>query len=372
MGANWSGRTGNPYSALYQRVPITEDSHYGILTAGTDNLYYQAMEQVRLDSSLVKSSTEVLTDFIDGSGWELNADKVVNRYGETMQDILNSVAKDAAKYSGAFALHINYNGFGEGVELQFLPFMYVRQAIPSKTGAGRVTHCLVSDNWEQSTVKKELKPVRYPLLNPLTAQDETLRGGRGQILYFTGLENGLYPLVTFDSIIPTAVADASIAEWECGSITQGFHGAALVKYPAPINSEEEAAEIKSKVMEMLGSQSSGALVMSVDEAFTGDIIETVAGLDTDELFTSTLGSIRDRVTMVYQQPQALLGMSPENSVFTQLAFYEAYTIYNVITRNKRKAISRAVNKVTDLMGFKVGQIIENDLGVIPNFGQNGG
>ena len=288
-----------------------------------------------------------------------------------MQDILNAIAKDAAKFSGAFSLHINFNGFGEGVELQYLPFEYVRMSIPSKTGNGRVTHVMVSDNWERSIVKKELKPTRYPLLNPLTAQEETLKGGRGQILYYTGLQNGLYPLLTFDSILPTAIADAAIAEWECNSITRGFHGATIVKYPAPINSEEEADEVKAKVDQMLGQESSGALVISVDEEFTGDIIETVEGLNT-ELFTETLGSLRDRVTMVYQQPQALLGMSPEGSVFTQLAFFESYTVYNVITRNKRKAMSRAVNKVTDLMGFTVGAIIENDLGQLPNFGTNGG
>ena len=70
MGFNPTGLTGWQYNAVFQRVPSLVDMQYKILTYGVNNLYPQEVEQVRLASPLVKSSTEVLEDFLNGTGWE--------------------------------------------------------------------------------------------------------------------------------------------------------------------------------------------------------------------------------------------------------------------------------------------------------------
>lgn len=368
MGYNPTGLTGVAYSGLFERVPVTKDTEHSILTAGLDNLYYQRGDQLRLASPLVKSSTELLEDFLNGIGWSTNGDKVVNRFGETITDILNMVAKDASKYSGAFSLHMNFNGSGTVIEIQWVPFEYVRMHIPKRRD-GRITHVAVSNNWERSDNKPKLKPISYPILNPLTAAEETIRGGKGQILYFTGQINGLYPLLSFDSILNTAITDNAIQKYEKNNVTNGFHGASVIHYPGAINTKIEKEKVKKQFKDLLGVEGPGALVVTVDAETDKPIVETVDGLDTDEIFSATLLSVRDRVLQVYKQPPALMGISPQGGVFTQLAYFESYTVYNVVTRNKRNAISRAVGKLTDLMGFKVGDIVENEIGVVPNFGE---
>ena len=98
--------------------------------------------------------------------------------------------------------------------------------------------------------------------------------------------------------------------------------------------------------------------MVKDSEDTAPTLETIAGNDTSDLFTVTLGAVQDRVLQVFKQPPLLMGISSEG-LFTQSAFQEAYMIYNVITRNGRNAISRSLNKVSDLMGEKLGKVIEN-------------
>lgn len=358
MGVNWTGLTGPLYSNVFERVPVIEDSHYNILGWGLDNLYPQWTEQVRLGSSITKSSSEVLADFLNGVGFESNGDKVINRFGETVDDILNLCALDASQFSGAFALHVNYNGLGDGVEVQRVPVPYVRFKISNRAD-GRVTNVAISNNWENSNTKPELKPKSYPLLNPLTAAEETIKGGRGQILFYTGQENGRYPLATFDSVLDSAITDANLQLFSKNAVARGFHGAVFFKYPAPINSEAEEEKIKTKVNQALGPDGVGAQVVSVDEDFTGDLIETVDGLNVDDIFATTLQSVEDRITNVFKQPPALMGSEPQGGVFTQISYIEAHNTYNSITKNGRIAMARAFNKVTNLMGFEVGQILPN-------------
>jgi len=53
-----------------------------------------------------------------------------------------------------------------------------------------------------------------------------------------------------------------------------------------------------------------------------------------------------------------MGISSDG-LFTQSAFQEGYTVYNVITRNGRKSIAKGMNRISALMGENLGKIIEN-------------
>ena len=365
MGVNFTGLTGVAHTNFFERLPGTIDNQWDILTAGINNLYYQEVEQLRLASPLIKSSVEVLTDFLNGQGWETEGDRVVNDKGQTTKDILNLIAIDAARWSGAFAIHVNFGLDSQGakaLELQRVPVEYIRLRV-SKRADGLITEVAVSNNWENSSNKGELKPENFKLLNPLTAAEETIKGGKGQVLFHTNTQNGQYPLATYDSILDTAITDATVQRYEQNNSAKGFHQAVFLKWPAPINSQKEEEELKAKVELMLGAQGSGIQVVTVGDEFTADLVEVIEGVNQDDLFTSTLASIKDRVLSVFQQPPALLGQAPEN-VFSSVAFFESYQVYNVITRNKRDAISRAFNKVTALMGFSVGRLLENDIGEI--------
>ncbi len=358
MGYNPSGLTGFDYNAQFDRVQISIDDQYKILRFGVDNLYPQRMEQIRLNSALVKSSTEVLEDFLNGSGFEENGEVVVNRFGNTYNDILNKVARDASRWSGAFALLLNFDGTGQALEIQYIPFEYVRLSRPDLT-TGRVDFVSISDNWEQSSNKRPLKPVRYRMLNAPLAQADVIKKRRGQVFYYTGLDNGMYPLASYDSIINTAVTDASIQLYEKNNVTRGFHGATVLNYRGALESEEEKREVKKKAEELIGTNGPGILVMVKDNEDTAETLETIEGNNTSDLFTVTLKAVQDRVLKVFKQPPPLIGVSPEGGVFTQLAYQESYIVYNVITRNGRRAISTAINKVAALMGESVGKVEEN-------------
>ena len=352
----------NPVNS--KRLDTRLDSQHDILFYGIDNVYPQEQEQLRLRSPLIKSATELLEDFINGSGWELNESMLVNDQADTVTDVLNKIAQDYSRYDG-FAIHVNYNGLGQVSSFEHIPFEYCRLGIPDE--AGKVSTIVVSNNWECDSDKFVsrgiINTITYPVFDPQKAIAQLIAGeGRGQILYFTGIERNKYPLSTFDAIVANGESDEAMQIYERNNIKRGFHGAALFKYPGRIETDEEKNDVRKMVESWNGEDSPGVTVVVVAEDFTGEILETIPANSDDTLFSATLISVLERVLQNYRIPPALMGVTPSGGVFTQLAYLESFTVFNVVTRNRRKMVARVVNTLTDLWAdgsFLVGRILEN-------------
>lgn len=356
-----------PSEPLDKKLKVSLDYNHRIQFFDVDNLYPQRMEQLRLRSPLIKSACATLEDFINGSGWELNNDIVLNHRGETGRDILNLAAMDFSRSNG-FALHVNFDGLGRITELQHIPFEYCRLGLPDAFGF--VSTIVVSNNWEEDSEKlppskKQAIPTEwYPIFNPLTAKQETmLPQPKGQILYYCGLEKNKYPLASFDAIRDTGRTDAAIQRYEESNTNMGFHGATIFRYPGEFESETQKAQMMAQVAKMMGPDSPGVTIAQIDEDFTGSLMEQIPAGSDDALFALTLTSITDRTLYHYSIPPALFGISPAGGVFTQLAYQESFIVYNVITRNKRDEMQRVFNKLAAIwhqQEFSFGRILENE------------
>ena len=357
-----------PPPANNKKLITRLDNTERIIYYGYDNYYPQQMTEVRLRSPLIKTAASILEDFINGSGWTENNELVLNDDGETSRDLLNLVAMDYSQFNG-FALHLNFNALGAVTSVEHIPFEYCRLGLPDELG--KVRTVVVSNNWERDPNKlpqgSTLLTKRYPIFNPLRAGSDILFGdGRGQVLYFTGLEKNKYPLCTFDPIIQTGESDEAVQLYERNSIKRGFHGATLLRYPGKFESKEEKDEVRQLVEMWNGENSPGVTAMQVDEDFTGELLETIDSNSNSDLFELTNLTITNRVTQFFTIPQALMGISPEGSVFSQNAYGESYVVYNSITRNRRNSVARVFKKVMDLWAdgpVNLGTIQENQFGV---------
>ena len=356
-----------PSEPLDKRLKVSLDYNHKILFYGQDNLYPQRMEQLRLRSPLLVSSTHVLEDFINGSGWELNNNIVLNHNGETGRDVLNLSAKDFSRYGG-FAFHLNFDGRGRITEIQHIPFEYCRLGLPDEFG--NISTVVVSNNWEED--KDKLPPSKnrsiytewFPIFNPLTAGEETVSipQPKGQVLYYAGVEKNKYPLTTYDAIKDTGSTDAAIQRYEESNTNKGFHGATIFRYPGTFESETQKAQMVEMVAKMMGPDSPGVTIAQIDEDFTGSLMEQIPAGSDDALFSLTLESTLNRTLYHYNIPPALFGISPAGGVFTQLAYQESFIVYNVLTRNQRDEVARVFNKMAALwhqQEFTFGRILEN-------------
>jgi hypothetical protein len=357
-----------PNPANNKRLPVRLDYTYDIIYYGRNNVYPQEQEELRLVSPLIKSSTEILEDFINGSGWEFNNEFVINDQGHTTRDMLNLVAMDYSRYNG-FAIWVGGNPLGGVTELRHIPFEYCRLGLPNQFGD--VDSIAVSNNWERDSAKLpqggRLTPVYYPMFNHTTLSEGVLDGtSEGQIFYFSGLEVGKYPLSTFDVINQTGESDEATQRYERNSIKRGFNGASVFRYPGKFDTIEEKNEIIRMVERWNGEDAPGVTVVQTDEDFSGELIETIDSNNDSNLFGTTLTSLTNRTLSTFRIPPPIFGQSPENSVFTQLAYQESYVVYNAFTRNKRNAVARVFEKVLLHWAggeLQLGRIIENEFAI---------
>jgi hypothetical protein len=326
---------------IQKRIDTSIDYQYPIVNYGVSNLYPQLMEELYKRSPLTKAAIEVLAEFYTGQGWSNNGDEMINRYGQTFNEILRLCAEDIAKFYG-FAVHINYNGLGQGVELQHIPFEYVRLGHPNEKQV--INSVYVSSNWEEDSYKEKnyrgLKPVKYSLFNPRTAQAEVLTGRRsGQVLYFTP-KMWSYPLATFDSIRDAVQTDAEIQTFMLANIQNGFHGSTIIK-------------------DLVGAKNANStLVATTPEDFTGNLVEGIPAPNNDKLFEQTGKKVRDIILQNYAIPGPLMGVNPEGGIFTQQAIRDSYIYMNARTSNKRRLIARMFKPIGELFGYNLGEIQE--------------
>lgn len=116
-----------------KRVDVRYLQTLGIQTYGEDNLYPQTFRNILAASSTGAECLDRFADFIEGNGFRdvPFSESVVNRKGDTADDIHALVCRDVAYYNG-LALHVNYNIYGDIVELHHVPFEF--QSTPSRGG----------------------------------------------------------------------------------------------------------------------------------------------------------------------------------------------------------------------------------------------
>lgn len=349
-------------SPVYKRRIYGEyEGTHQIRPYDLDNLYPQRMKEVRNGSPYAKSCTNVLKDFLNGEGFISNGDQVVNEYGQTWDDILDSVCGDYSIFNG-FALHFNFNGLGVIEEVQHIPFEYVRFAYAP--GGGISTEVKVSADWDRylrlmDKPEAEQEAVTYPLFNPLTAGAQTIRGGRGQVLYYTPLINS-YPLATFDAVRDACQADADIQTFMKANIQNGFLSTTLFKYPGTFESEEERKNVEDKIKNIKGPQNANSITLiECPEDYNQNLIEQVPANNNDRLFEQTGSKVMNMIIHNFAIPPALIGVMPDTGVFTQQAIRDSYIYMNTRTKTARRTLERVFEKVAPLFGTDLGGIKPN-------------
>jgi hypothetical protein len=344
---------------IVRRVNTKANHNYNITDYGYDNLYPQRMEELYLKSPLTKQAIQVMSEFCMGLGWLGNGDKEVNRFGETFNDMLRLVSMDLNLYSG-FSLYLDFNATGKIVEIQHVPFSYVR--LGSKDEKGLTSFCMISNNWEEQSNKFKtysgLNPERYELFNPNKAKEEALKGGKGQVFYWTP-KRLHYPLSSFDAARDAVQTDAEIQAFGLANIQNGFLGATLFKYPGNFDSEKDRNEAKKKIEQFKGAYGANSImIVETAEDFTGSVIEQIPANNNDKLFESTGEKTVNTILQTFGVPGPLLAVNPQGSVFTQEQIRDSYIFMNLRTENKRLMLERAFKPVADLFGVRLGKIEE--------------
>lgn len=332
---------------------------FNIQAYGNDNLYPQTLRDIISASPTGSECSDRYASFIEGDGFNnlSFSEAVVNRRGDTADDIHTLVCKDIALYNG-FALHVNYNVMGQIVELQHIPFENCRLLEPDSTGyvakiaihpdwTGRKTRAGRSIRVEKSNV--DYIDIFNPLKEVVQAQIEASGGiesYKGQVLWVSMAGKGTYPAGKADSVATDMSTDEGLSNIKYRNARHNFMPAGLFITKEGQQAQNDDDEGFSDTLYKLQGDINVGKIMEVSVGSDEEKPEFVS-LETknyDKDFTVTEASTTERIYSAYgQEPWYCIRVGKIG--FSGDILSDAFEYYNSIVSKQQRTIERTFKRV---------------------------
>lgn len=341
----------------------------GIQTYGEDNLYPQTFRNILAASSTGAECLDRFADFIEGNGFRdvPFSESVVNRKGDTADDIHALVCRDVAYYNG-LALHVNYNIYGDIVELHHVPFENCRLAESDDNGyVGKIA---IHPDWSgQKTrggkvIKVAKENIDYiDVFNPdkrvVAAQIEAAGGieyYKGQVLWVSLSGKDIYPTGKGDRVVTEMSTDEGLANVKYRNVRNNFLPAAMIftKKGTNITFDQDGNEIDSRddddsfsdsLLQLQGDTNCGKLMeVTLETDEDKPEVVTLNSQNYDKEFTVTDISVTERIYSAFgQEPWYCIRIGKVG--FSGDILEDAFEYYNSIVSKQQRLIERTFTRV---------------------------
>lgn len=351
------------------RVDTNYQQQLGIQSYGDDNLYPQTVRNIIAASSTGSECADRLTDFIEGNGFREVAfsEYVVNRKGDTADDIHALVCRDVADFNG-LALHVNYNVYGQIVELQHIPFDNCR--LVEEDDNGYVAKIAVHPDWtgkktrngKAIQVKKEnvdYIDVFNPRKEVVLAQIEASGGieyYKGQVLWVSMAGKQAYPIGKADRVITEMSTDEGLSNVKYRNVRNNFFPGSIVftKKGSNITFDDKGNEVKGvdddegftdALIQLQGDTNCGKIMeVTLENDEEKPEVVPLHSANYDKEFTVTDASVVERIYSAYgQEPWYCIRIGKVG--FSGDILEDAFEYYNSIVSKQQRLIERAFDRI---------------------------
>lgn len=244
-----------------------------IVGYGDGNLYPQIISELIYASKTASLSVERLSEAIECEGFKDRAfGEIKNAHGDNMDDILNMLAYDVARFRGC-AVIVQYGGDYRPKMIYPVPFEYVRAGLNKDYLTNPVIHkYVVFNNWDRQNIKSTVldkTAVTYPAFNPDNFANEVIEYGGienhpGQLLYMNFFTTKPYPLSPFHAVQSEMQAEAMNSTYVERTLTRGFHMCSIVSH-GDFTEQEEQDNFVRGLTEIMGAQGAGSALLVRDD-----------------------------------------------------------------------------------------------------------
>lgn len=351
------------------RIDTNYQQQLGIQSYGDDNLYPQTVRNIIAASSTGSECADRLTDFIEGNGFREVAfsEYVVNRKGDTTDDIHALVCRDVADFNG-LALHVNYNVYGQIVELHHIPFENCR--LLEEDDNGYVAKIAVHPDWtgkktrngKAILVKKEnidYIDVFNPRKEVVLAQIEAAGGieyYKGQVLWVSMAGKQTYPTGKSDRVITEMSTDEGLSNVKYRNVRNNFFPGSIVftKKGSNITFDADGNEVKGvdddegftdALIQLQGDTNCGKIMeVTLESDEEKPEVVPLHSTNYDKEFTVTDASVVERIYSAYgQEPWYCIRIGKVG--FSGDILEDAFEYYNSIVSKQQRLIERTFDRI---------------------------
>jgi hypothetical protein len=304
--------------------------------------------------------------FIVGRGFSdpLIYKAVTNRNGVTMDKLLNLCANDYAALYG-FAVHVKYNGLGQIIERNYMPFQDTRLALN-----GQIAYY---NNWDGSSQTSKFNRADIVYLNrfdpsKVIEQINELEGLSyaekaakypGQVLWYSQAGFNTYPVGLADPVAEDIETDYQAKLYKNKNIRTSFTSSGMYIDYGVSESEKIRFEKQQVLTEFQGADGAGNIMYV--EVEPGQQAPTFtpfnAGSGVDNRFEYHEKSVEQAIVKCFAIPNILAGVLQPGSLATSSELIEAYIIYNSETEPDRivfeEQFSRLIGKAVSILPLEL-------------------
>lgn len=244
-----------------------------IVGYGDGNLYPQIISELIYASKTASLSVERLSEAIECEGFkDRTFGEIKNAHGDNMDDILNMLAYDVARFRGC-AVIVQYGGDYRPKMIYPVPFEYVRAGLNKDYLTNPVIHkYVVFNNWDRQNIKSTVldkMAVTYPAFDPDNFANEVIEYGGienhpGQLLYMNFFTTKPYPLSPFHAVQSEMQAEAMNSTYVERTLTRGFHMCSIISH-GDFTEQEEQDNFVNGLKEIMGAQGAGSALLVRDD-----------------------------------------------------------------------------------------------------------
>lgn len=259
----------------------------------------------------------------------------VNRRGDTIYDVVNSIALDYWLYRG-FAIQVIYSKLGTVTEIYALDFSKCRVDEYKKKVYYFKKGCSLYSN------KYEIYDAFGEKFNP---EHPT------QILYFTDGCRSVYPKPKWQAAIKDVLTEIEATEYSLNSISNGLSARYILTMPSSSNlTVEQKALIEKGIKEKFTGSDTPSNFMIYFASGTEELKATpITADEQNEKFTSIKKAARENIFTSMQAVPAIFGLMNETSGFSEQEFREAYKLYfNTQIKPVQAKINKQISKILDV------------------------
>jgi hypothetical protein len=328
---------------LDNRIDVKVDTAQGILKYDIDNAYPQRMRLIAYGSATTKACIDTFSKYIRGEGFAepVFYGSTINRKGWTFDRLLRKISDDYALYKG-FAIHINYNLEFKIVELNYVPFEYVRLSEPDDVGYS--AFAITYDDWgrkKRRTIDEKFKHTIHiynPSPSAISAQIQDAGGIEnysGQIFYYTGDADD-YPLSSIDSIIEDCETDGELKYFKNRVVTTNFMASHLYVHKGRFDDNRDREDFVQNLKTFQGSRNAASLMLieCEQEEAKPELIKVENNIN-DSVFEYTEQSVRKNIITAFNIPSILLGMPTAGALGEKNEREQAKNMYSDIVKDER-------------------------------------
>lgn len=297
---------------------------------GTGNLYPEYLFDLYSNVTTLRSIVSGNINFITGDEISILplgdrfVDGIMNTRGDTIDEIVEDLAKDFNIYGG-FALQVIRDHNGDVAEIYYIDMKYLR----SNKRNDVFWYC------EKWTNRGKKDTIVYPKFmsnldwNSLTPEERDRHAS--SIVYVKNVRSQVYPAPTYSASVKDCEIERCIDDYHLNAIENGFASAVVVNF----NNGDPGDEIKEQIEEdfnekFCGHKNAGRTLFSWNkDRLSATTIEEMKTEDFGARYDALSKHSRQQIYSAFRAQPLLFGLTSEvNTGFSTDEFEQTFKLYN--------------------------------------------